>query len=240
MKKLLSFAFVLIMVLACAAPVAAAPTEPGVVVLTPVTPVFPSDKGEVADESGLKIDDLEEKNNMVYLSKSLAEKIAKLLLKVNEVNTNILPVFTAAAAPSGFVAEVTFTMKGKDLLASFPQDINLIGMISATEGKLFVYENNPTNFDTGKFTLKKGGVVFTGEIDPDEDYQLVVFIKDGGEFDLDGIVNGKIICSIFIASEKKSTKDCCILDCFDGCNAGFGYLALILMGAAPFIFVKRR
>lgn len=238
MKKLLSLAFILIMVLVYVAPAMAAPVEPGLVELVPVTPTFPSDKGDVADESGLNVNDLEEKNNMVYLKKSVAEKIAKLLLKVDKVDTNILPVFTASASPNGFVAEVSFTVKGKDLLASFPEDINLIGMISASTGKLFIYEKNVSNFDNGKFTLKQGGVVFNGEIDPNADYELVVFIKDGGEFDLDGVANGKIICSIFLASEKKG-KDC-ILDCLDGCNAGFGCLALTLIGVAPFIFRRRK
>jgi hypothetical protein len=238
MKKLLSFAFVLIMVIMYAVPVQAAPEQPGLVELVPVNPTFPSDKGEVASESCLNTNDLEERDGKVYLKKSVAVKIAKGLLNANAVNTAIIPVFKAAAAPNGFVAQLTFLIKGKDLIALSPEDINLIGMVSASEGKLLGYVNNAADFNDGKFTIRSGGVIFNGIIDPNEYYELVVFIKDGGEFDLDGLINGKIISSIFIASEKTS-KDC-ILECLNGCNAGYGYLMFTLIGAIPYIKKRRK
>jgi hypothetical protein len=110
-------------------------------------------------------------------------------------------------------------------------------MVSPITGKLFDYVNDADDYNDGKFTLKSGGVIFDGKIDPNEYYELVVFIQDGGEFDLDGIIDGKIISSIFLASEK--TKDC-IFDCFGGCNEGFGYLALTLLGAVPLVIKKRK
>jgi hypothetical protein len=201
----------------------------------PVVPTYPSDKGEVADITGLNPCDLDVKNGKVYLKKCITEKIAKELLNVCTTSVNVLPVFSASASPNGFIAEVSFTLSGKKLLALYPEEINLIGMVSPSTGKLFGYVNKAADFADGKFTLRLGGVIFNGEIDPDETYELVAFIKDGGEFDLDGLVNGKIVSSVFLASEKE-----CIFDCFEGCNAGYGYLVLAMLGAVPIIFKKRK
>jgi hypothetical protein len=198
------------------------------------TPTFPSDKNEVADKTGLNPDDLEERDGKVYLKKNVAERIAKELLKVDAVDTYILPVFEAIVTPVGYVAEIKYTIKGKDLLATYPHDINLIGMISPTTGKLLGYVDNEADFDDGKFTLLFGGVIFDGEIDPEGTYELTIYIRDGGEFDLDGIVNGKIISSLFIASEKTGSGK----KGGGGCNAGYGYLAFAILGAVPFVLKK--
>ena len=198
----------------------------------PADPTYPSDKDDVAKDTGLNPDDLEERDNKVYLTKRLAENIAKELLNVDRVDTHILPVFEAVVSPNGSLAEVKFTVKGKDLLALFPDEINLIGMISDTKGKLFGYTDNSAYFDNGMFTLMLGGVIYDEEIDPDVEYVLVAYIRDGGEFDLDGLPNGKIISSIFLAAEKDRKGG------GGGCDAGYGYLAFALLGFAPFILKR--
>jgi hypothetical protein len=201
-------------------------------VVGPVTPTFPPKKDDVTNKTDLDPNDLEERDGKVYLSKSLAEKVAKELLKVKAVDTHILPIFEATFTPNGSVAEIRFEVKGKDLLALHPDDINLIGMISKSTGKLFDYVNKATDFDDGTFTLLLDGKIFNGVIDPNKTYELVAFIKDGGIFDLDKIVNGKIISAIFLACEKGGKRG------GGGCDAGYGYLAFALLGVIPLVFRK--
>jgi hypothetical protein len=197
----------------------------------PVDPTYPSDAGDVADRTGIDPSDLETKNGKVYLKKSAADTIAKELLGVNSVNTNVLPVFEGTVTSNGQVAELHFTVSGKDLLAQYPEDINLIGLIAGGAGKQFNYRNDPNDFDDGIFTLLSGGAIYSGEIDPNADYELVVFIKDGGDFDLDGAADGEFISSIFLASEKTGKKG------GGGCSA-YGYLAFAIL-AVPFLLKRR-
>ena len=199
---------------------------------------YPSDKNDVAAATGLNPDDLEERGGKVYLKVEAAKEIAKQLLGANKVDLHILPIFEAVVTPAGSIAEVKFALKGKDLLALFPDEINLIGMISPTQEKFLDFVDNAADFDDGKFTLLSGGVIYTGEIDPNGDYELVVFIKDGGEFDLEGdlssrIADGKIISSLFLASENNRSGS-------GGCNTGYGYLAFAILGVLPFILKKKK
>ena len=197
-----------------------------------VDPVYPSNVDDVADSTGIDPNELEAKDGKVYLKKGVAETIAKALLHVNDVNTDILPVFEGTVTPDGQTAKLSFMIEGKDLLASYPEDINLIGLISGgATGLFFDYTNNASDNSDGKFTLLAGGVVFTGEIDPDATYELAAFIKDGGKFDLDGLENGKLISSIFLASEKTGKSG------GSGCSA-YGYLAFALF-AVPFVLKRK-
>ena len=234
MKKFLISVFVLLVVFSCAVPTFAAPAQPGDGALIPVTPTFPSDKVYLANRTGINPDNLYENNNHVYLSKNEAGRIAEDLLNTNFVNTSILPVFEASSSTDGFVAVVSMLVSGKNLLAKKPNEINLIGMVSVSTGKLFEYVNSSANFGDKKFTLRSGGEIYNGEIDPNVDYELVAFIKDGGEFDLDKIVNGKVISIIFLASKESIIDD----DCKFGCNASYGFFALALLGVLPFVLKK--
>jgi hypothetical protein len=192
---------------------------------TGVIPTYPG-KPEVNDKTDINPDDLVEKDGKVYLTDGLAEKIAKDVLSVDKVNTHILPVFTVKVAPDGSVIGVTFTIKGKDLLAKYAHDINLIGLVSATTGELLKYVSSKAG-DDGEFTLIFGGAVFEGIINDDDEYELWVYIKDGGKFDLDGISDGELIASMFLTSEDDGNED--KKGSSGGCNA-YGYLAFALLG----------
>jgi Synergist-CTERM protein sorting domain-containing protein len=196
--------------------------------ITQVDTTFPSDKNDVSAKTGLNADDFEEKDGKVWLKKKIAESIAKDLLVTDEVEVNILPVFEGIVVPPGSVAEVSFTIKGKDLLALYPDEINLIGLIFGGGGKLFDYADKTADFGDGKFTLLFENAIYNGEIRANEYYTIVAYIKDGGIFDLDGVANGKIISSIFLAKKKSGSG---------GCNAaGFGYITFALI---PFALRKK-
>jgi hypothetical protein len=203
----------------------------------PTEPIYLSDKYEVARLTGIDPNDLEERNNKVYLKKSAAEAIARALLGVNSsivVNTSIIPIFRGIVTPVGRVAAISFEIIGRDLFVLYPYEINLIGMISGNSGRFFKYVDKTSEYDDMRFTLRFGGTVFTGEISPNETYELVVFIKDGGIFDLDGRENSEVISSIFIASE--GTEEVIRKGEGGGCNVGYLSLALL---AVLLIFRRR-
>jgi len=194
---------------------------------------YPGNIDDVANAGDISANNLELIGNKVHLKKSIAEAIAKRLLSCDAVDTYILPVFTAAVAPVGQVAEVVFDVKGKDLLASVLEDIRLIGMIPGNDGEELVYTSS--GFGDGLFTLTLNGVpVAAGEaINPNADYKLIVYIKDGGKFDLDTVANGKVLTSIYFAAEKAARKGG-----GGGCNA-YGYLAFALLAAVPFVLRRK-
>ena len=195
-----------------------------------VKPVYPP-KNEVVGKTDIDPDDLYEEGDKVYLKDPAADTIAKDVLDKHKswtsdkaVYLHVLPVFKGIITPNGAVARISFTMTGKELLESYPEDINLIGMILSGRGMLFDYVNRESEFGDAKFTLLLNDRIFDGKINPDGVYELVVFIKDGGVFDLDGLENGEVICSLFIASEKNDHKG------GGGCNAGvFGGLVGLLL-----------
>ena len=115
-------------------------------------------------------------------------------------------------------------------MALYPDKIKLMGLIRGSGGKLFGYMSDPANLSDGKFSLYSGGTIFSGRIDPNVTYQLVMFIKDGGEFDLDGQVNGSVISSVFLAAERKSGG---------GCNAFNAGLSVLLLSTLVMIMKRR-
>jgi hypothetical protein len=189
-------------------------------------------KAETALKTGISADNLDETNGKAYLKKSFADSIAKSLLRSDTAHTNVLPVFEASITPAGATARVTFNVLGKDMLASFADDIHLIGMISGSTGKRFEYVNNAGEFADAKFTLMLDGQIHEGDIDPNKVYEVVIFIKDGGEYDLDNQANGHIIGSVFFATERKGGSG-------GGCSAGSGFLALALLGAVPLVLRRK-
>jgi hypothetical protein len=195
--------------------------EPGLIVSTPT---YPSDRKDVSIKTGIPENDLELNNNKLYINWNIAGKIAKELLRADAVNLNVLPIFSSAITVSGQTAIVSFSVKGIDLLATFPFEVNLIGLTSRNIGRLFKYVKNSSDYDEKKFTIQYNGAIYLGEINPDENYELLVFIKDGGEFDLDGLVNGEVLASIFLASGRTVSSSS------GGCSAAiYGYFAFALL-----------
>ncbi|MCL1874935.1 MAG: Ig-like domain-containing protein [Synergistaceae bacterium] len=202
----------------------------------PLDPTFPTDPKDVADKTGISSGNFEVKGNLVYLKKALAEAIAKVLLGTSKPNVSVSPVFEGDMAARGFgaegqVAEIKLEVLGADLLAMFADDIILIGLTSSNTGKKFTFTADSNKFEEKTFTLLLGGVIYTGKIDPNATYELVVFIRDGGEFDLTGKANGEVVAQVFFAADGSSSGG------GGGCNAGF--LALMML-AVPFVLRRKQ
>ena len=125
------------------------------------------------------------------------------------------------------------------MFAGSAYDVNLLKIISASppRGELFVYESVPSGFRDQTFTIRAlDGSIQLDALDPDTYYELLFFIKDGGEFDLDGEANGIVIDPVVLIgsnSDGESRRE----GGGGGCNAGLGFGALALIAA---LWGKRR
>ena len=162
-----------------------------------------------------------------------------ILMDISEIIP--FPVISAYVSKEGNVAAVGIPVLGSELMAEQAKDVKVVKILgpdSDTPGKLFGYERIPGNFDDKKFTVltMDNEVMLLGTIQPNTFYWLVLFIKDGGEFDLDGEANGTVIDPIALVGERRGGGS----GGGGGCdamtaNAGLWRLALfVLIGVACF------
>jgi hypothetical protein len=149
--------------------------------------------------------------------------------------TRSLPVFTAPIENSGDVAAVGFAVKGSFLLADFPSEMKLMKVRSGSRPPLeFRYAESGCG--DGTFRLLNGGTAYTGAISESAEYTLVLFIKDGGDYDLDGIADGSVTDPAVIVSAEDNEGGINGLDGSGGgggCDAGgLASFALLLAGLA--------
>ena len=173
-------------------------------------------------------------NGKAAVKKSVSESIAKTLLKENSFEVNTLPWFEAEVGV-GNVAAVRIPVAGSQFKADYPKDISLLKIISPTSGEFLKYAATEADYGDGKFTLLTKGseTPYSGRINSSAEYDLVIFIKDGGKYDLDKAANGVVVDPINIVNKTNKGED----DDFfggSGCNA-YGYFALLLMGVVPLL-----
>lgn len=115
-----------------------------------------------------------------------------------------LPVFAAGVEP-GKTAMVGFKVMGSELFTTDPGKIMVLKVLGDTESEFFTYAASSAAFATGKYTLQTAdNPLYTGAIDANTEYLLVLFIKDGSIFDLDGTVNGEVVDpAVIVKAEKK-------------------------------------
>ncbi|MCL1875979.1 MAG: putative Ig domain-containing protein [Synergistaceae bacterium] len=188
--------------------------------------------------------DLETADGNVVINKSVAEAISKKLLGVNNVRVVPLPWFEAAVQ-SGKIAAVKIPVSGAQLNTSHPKDILLLKIISSETGEFLEYAATDDDYDDGRFTLLEKGseTPYSGNINPDAEYDLMIFIKDGGRFDLDKTTDGFVIDPTAIvnvvhgseirlsegsASERTKASE----KTSGGCNAGYVSFSFVLLGTA--------
>lgn len=184
----------------------------------------------------MKAADFEVSGGMVRLNGSLTMELAKQARKTTEdLETLPLPVFSADVTENGKIAAIGFELTGNEFFAKNPSDVLLMKVVSSDKGVLFDYEDTPSDFDDGEFTVMKGGNVHTGAIVAGEKYQLVLFIKDGESYDLDLDENGVVVDPLALVGAAENADD-------DdkkpsgGCSAGyFAPFALV-----PFVLRKRK
>ncbi len=162
---------------------------------------------------------------------------ASSLMAYNETITKVgpLPVFSAKVVKAQ-TAAVAYKIKGKDLYATDPSKINVIKYLGSGEAARFVYAAEAADFADESYTVMlRGKSTIADSIAADTEYDLVLFIKDGGRFDLDKADAVVADPPAVVQTEKKASGGSS-----SGCNGGFG--ALLLLGAAmlPLVYRKKR
>ena len=174
-------------------------------------PEYSANKDTMAAKMpGFSADDLDISGGRVVIDQSIAKEIAKNKIEMgstDNLEVVCLPVFETDS-PFGGVVAVRITVTGAQLGVRNPEDILLLKIISPSDGEFLDYSAIESGYENGKFTLlpKGGEEPFYGTINPSTEYDLVVFILDGGRYDLDGDAdpNGKVIDPLVIV---KNTQD---------------------------------
>ena len=119
-------------------------------------------------------------------------------------DTTSLPMFSAPASESGGIAAAELSVSGEGLLAGRPEDIKLIKIIPGGSPKQFQYSASGSG--DGTFGVRTmDGQPHTGAIAAGTTYKLVLFIRDGGDYDIDGETDGSVIDPAVIVRTKSST-----------------------------------
>ncbi len=243
----------------------AAPTPPGPIDYppTPVNPVIGNVSDDVKAEikpelavtegdpakaaknigDALTVEQLTIKDGNTIVKPEVAVKAANKLGTLSSVTSKdvvALPVFTTPAkdADKDKTIMISYEVLGSDLKAKKPADVKVMKILGAEKGELFTYASAITKNMDKKFTvMKKDGTIFTGEIDGHTLYDLALFIKDGGKFDLDGKKDGAVADpSVILGAEKRAPGGSS-----GGCNAGLGVLALLLsLAAIPLVYRRKK
>jgi hypothetical protein len=149
-----------------------------------------------------------------------------------------LPVKKAAVKSEGGVAPLTFTLKGSDLYAKRAMDVRVMKILGG--GKTGEFRHSATGDDM-TFSLRLGDRPHIGAISSDLTYTLVLFVKDGGPFDLDP-EKGRIIDPAAVINAAGSTGSGPSTDS-PGSSGGCGAVSLPAFALAIFAVsaaVRRR
>jgi hypothetical protein len=203
-----------------------------------VKPAAAKTKDSVQDVAplipGMGVSDFEVVDGAVTVRKAVAQEAAKYAADDAKLNAEVdevvrLPVIVAELEGNGKVAAVCFEITGSLLKAESVSDINLVKIFppsSSKKGEMFGYAGKPEEYGDKKFTLlTMNDATHTGAIQPDVDYKLVIFIRDGGDFDLDGKPNGIVVDPTALFSTKAGKRS----SGGSGCDVGTAW-GLLLLG----------
>ena len=198
---------------------------------------YSSDKSEVAAKSvGFSEDDFEIVGGQVTIKKSIAETIAKKLLKTNDIEVVTLPWREAPVSKGKIAAVYNLASRNMffDEFGEFVQGVELLvlNITSSETAEFMKHVVEWDNYDDGMFMFARleQNMGFIPE-----DVFLTVFIKDGGKYDFNRTENGLVAWQIALVRktdpkiqrqpevpvqppEKKGSG---------GCNVGSGFLLLL-------------
>ena len=87
-----------------------------------------------------------------------------------------------------------------DNFRKYSDEISLYNILSPDFIERLSYAADESKYGDGRFTLLTKGseIPFLGMIDSDSEYDLLIFIRDGGRFDIDKTVNGCVVGQIVV------------------------------------------
>ena len=208
--------------------------------VVPVTPGYVTDpvkQEDVMNEIGLKAEDAAVTGNgSLTVAGALADKAAEEVIAndpdtVSKDSVISLPVTVSSADEAGMIHALGFKVSG-DVFGKVDGvgEIRVLKIFTDGGGKAFtVVTAAEAIADKTVALYDANNEIVTGAIDAAATYTLTAFILDGGEYDLDGKTDGKVIDPIAIikqAAPPVSPTPTPTGGSGGGCNAGAGALAL--------------
>lgn len=214
--------------------------------VVPVTPGYVTDpvkQEDVMNEIGLKAEDAAvTENGSLTVAGGLADKAAGEVIAndpdtVSKDSVISLPVTVSSADEAGMIHALGFKVSG-DVFGKVDGvgEIRVLKIFTDGGGKAFtVVTAAEAIADKTVALYDANNEIVTGAIDAAATYTLTAFILDGGEYDLDGKTDGKVIDPIAIIKQAEppvSPTPTPTGGSGGGCNAGAGALALVLIPMA--------
>ncbi|WP_455611671.1 Ig-like domain-containing protein [Cloacibacillus porcorum] len=173
------------------------------------------------------------------LAKSALEEVMSADKEVAPKNVVLLPIVSTTVKAKN-VAAMAFSMTGAQLGAeegTVAGDVKIIKVLADGKGAQFSYASSAAGYQDETFTLKDANdktLALTDKVVKTSTYKLIIFVADGGKFDLDK-TPGSVVDPIAVATNAaKPTPH----SSSSGCNAGFA--GLLLLAAVPFIYRRKR
>lgn len=226
----------------------------------PERPVVKTDTAALSEPEYYGESEIEELAKAISMDKSLltAKEDGSVILRQDVVGVALesvkkenpglyyesvmpVPLIKAAcgSAESGRIIAFGFTVSGDNFgKADSARDIKVMKVLPDGRGVLFKAIGEEREIEDRSCALYKGGEIYSGPVMPEENYVLTLFIKDGGEFDLDGAENGSVIDPLVVLKAKEAPAR--ESSSGGGCSAGFGGAALLAFAALPVLLRGRR
>jgi Synergist-CTERM protein sorting domain-containing protein len=182
---------------------------------------------EVSDEGYLVVDE----------AYALEKARAALGAEKRGVRVTPLPVVNKELDTAGGLAAFYIYIDGSQLLANRPEDVTVMKALKDGACDSFTYVASRSAPVDKTFTILKGGAVYKKEIDPGEEYALVLFVQDDGRFDLND-EPGWVTDPAWIQESAESPGNPSSPSSSAGCDA-FGVASLLAV-IPLFAAIKRR
>jgi len=219
-------------------------------------PRHSSDKKEVVAKTvGFSDENFEIVDGNVVIKKSIAETIARKLLGADDIEVTLIPWFEAELARSGQngkIANITIFVKESMLKIKYPtavEEFLLLHIISPETGEFLKYPATYSELNDGKCWLIPAPISAAYPGPDDSPFELHVFIRDGGSFDLDKTENGSIVGQLAIVGKEKLKEGPTDPipnpisgennNSSGGCNAGYDSI-LMLLGSVVLLIRKTK
>ena len=203
-------------------------------------------KDDIAGATNIKKEDLVATANGTLtispvLAKSALEEVMSADKEVAPKNVVLLPIVSTTVKAKN-VAAMAFSMTGAQLGAeegTVAGDVKIIKVLADGKGAQFGYASSAAGYQDETFTLKDANdktLALTDKVVKTSTYKLIIFVADGGKFDLDK-TPGSVVDPIAVATNAAKPAPT-PHSSSSGCNAGFA--GLLLLAAVPFIYRRKR
>jgi hypothetical protein len=192
-----------------------------------------------SDSTGIPMLWMTKGENGYVLGGSIAEqKAAGLWSGVKR--TRSLPAFTAQVEKPGSTAAAGLALSGSLFMANRPSEIKIMEVRSGSKLPL-KFSYSESGYADGTFRLQNSsGTAHTGTIPENTEYTLVLFIKDGGDYDLDGMADGRVYDpAVIVSAGQNDTPDGNSGSGSGGGGCGAGGFAPSAALAAAVLILKR-